>query len=200
MRPEQQLTPEVQAERAVFSERLAHIDPARIKVLDESRVEVGVRVAYGYSARGTRCYDSGPHRSGMARSLVGWLGLDGSGVVATHKGSVRGWTFRGFVRDHLAPHLTAGDVVVWDNARLHGVEGVREMIEARGASILALPRYSPDLSPIEPAWSKIKQIVKRLRAATEATLEDAVTVGVSAVRASDAVGWFGHCGYLHQSD
>lgn len=199
MRPEQQLTPEVQAERAAFKERLASIDPARIKVLDESRVEVGVRVAYGYSARGARCYDSGPHRSGMARSLVGWLGLDGSGVVATHKGSVRGWTFRGFVRDHLAPHLNAGDVVIWDNARIHGVEGIREMIEARGAEILPLPRYSPDLSPIEPGWSKVKNIVKRARAASEAALEEAVTVAVAAVRASDAMGWFGHCGYLHQS-
>ncbi len=200
MIPEQQLTPAVQAERAAFKERLAGIDPARIKVLDESRVEVGVRVAYGYSARGSRCYDSGPYRSGMARSLVGWLGLDGSGVVATHKGSVRGWTFRGFVRDHLAPHLNAGDVVIWDNARIHGVEGIREMIAARGAEILPLPRYSPDLSPIEPGWSKMKQIVKRLRATSEMALEDAVTVAVDAVRASDAVGWFGHCGYLHQPE
>ncbi len=198
MRPEQQLTPEVQAERAAFTRRLGEIDPARIKVLDESRVEVGVRVAYGYSARGTRCYDSGPYRSGIARSMVGWLGIDGSGVVATHKGSVRGWTFRGFVHAHLVPYLKRGDVVIWDNARIHGVEGIREMIEAQGAEILPLPRYSPDLSPIEPGWSKVKQIVKRLRAATAEALEEAVAIGVDAVGASDAGGWFRHCGYLHQ--
>ena len=198
MRPQQQLAPEVQAERAAFTERLARLDPARIKVVDESRVVLGQRLAYGYSPRGSRCYDSGLLRSTTARSLVGWLGLDGSGVVATHQGTVRGYTFRGFVRAHLVPHLVPGDVVIWDNARIHGVEGVRAMIEACGARVLALPRYSPDLSPIEPAWSKIKQIVKRLRAATGEALDEAVAVGVAAVQRSDAEGWFRHCGYLHQ--
>ena len=154
MRPEQQFTDAVQAERAAFSEALAGVDPARVKVLDESRVVVGERLGYGYSARGERCYDSGPLHSKVARSLIGWLGLDGSGVVATHAGSVRGWTFRGFVREHLVPHLKEGDAVVWDNARIHGVEGVREMVEACGTRLMPLPRYSPDLSPTKPCWSK----------------------------------------------
>ncbi len=200
MRPEQQLTPEVQAERAAFVERLAEIDPSRVKVVDESRVVLGQRLSYGYSPRGQRCSDSGLFRSSTARSLVGWLGLDGSGVVATHEGTVQGWTFRGFVYAHLVPHLKKGDVVIWDNARIHGVEGIREMIEACGAEVLPLPRYSPDLSPIEPGWSKIKQIVKRLRAATAEALEAAVASGVAAVCRSDAEGWFEHCGYLHQPE
>ena len=131
MTPQQQLTPEVQAERVAFVERLAQIDPARIKVVDESRVVLGERLGYGYSARGERCYDSGLFRSSVVRSLVGWLGLDGSGVVATHEGTVKGYTFRGFVRAHLVAHLGPGDVVVWDNARIHGVEGIGEMIAAR---------------------------------------------------------------------
>ena len=63
---------------------------------------------------------------------------------------------------------------------------------------MPLPRYSPDLSPIEPAWSKIKQIIKRARAAITEALEAAVEVAVEAVRDTDAAGWFGHCGYLHQ--
>ena len=200
MRPSQQLTDAVQQERAAFVERLAEIDPERIKVLDESRLVLGQRLSYGYSARGERCYDSGLVHSKVARSLVGWLGLDGSGVVATHEGGVGGWTFRGFVREHLVPHLAPGDVVVWDNARIHGVEGVREMIEACGACVLPLPRYSPDLSPIEPCWSKLKQIVKRLRAETAEALEAAVEVAVEAVCGGDGQGWFRHCGYLHQPE
>ena len=199
MRP-QQLTEQVQQERAAFVERLAEIDPERVKVVDESRVVLGERLSYGYSARGERCYDEAPLRSKVVRSLIGWLGFDGSGVVATQEGNVRGWTFRGFVREHLVPYLVPGDVVVWDNARIHGVEGVREMIEACGAQVMPLPRYSPDLSPIEPCWSKVKQIVKRLRAQTAEALEEAVTVGVEAVQGSDAEGWFRHCGYLHQPD
>jgi transposase len=172
---------------------------------DESRVEVGLRLTYGYSARSERCYDSAPFRSGVVRSLVGWLGLDGSGVVATHEGTVRGWTFRGFVRCHLVPHLRPGDVVIWDNARIHRVEQVREMIEACGAEVLPLPRYKPGPEPadlirsaIEMAWSKIKQVVKRLRAENAEALEAAVASGVEAVRATDAEGWFRHCSYLHQ--
>lgn len=200
MIPEQQLTPEVQAERAAFAEALAGIDPARVKVVDESRVVLGQRLGYGYSARGERCYAAAPLRSKVARSLIGWLGFDGSGVVATHEGSVRGWTFRGFVRECLVPHLVPGDVVVWDNARIHGVEGVSERVERRGARVLALPRYSPDLSPIEPCWSKVKHVVKRLRAQTAETLEAAVEAGVRSVCASDAAGWFRHCGYTLQSE
>lgn len=191
---------DVQAERAAFVREVAQIDPARIKVVDESRVVLGQRLPYGYSERGARCSDSGPLRSRVTRSLVGWLALDGSGVVATHEGTVKGWTFRGFVLGHLVPHLRAGDVVVWDNARIHGVEGIREAIEGRGARLLPLPRYSPDLSPIEPAWSKVKQVVKRARAATAEALEQAVATGVAAVRASDAAGWFRHCGYIRQPD
>lgn len=204
---------DVQAERAAFVQELAQVDPSCIRVVDESRVVLGQRLPYGYSARGERCSalpvtgaDGGPLRSKVTRSLVGWLALDGSGVVATHEGMVKGWTFRGFVKHHLEPHLRAGDVVQadgsisrWDNARIHGVEGIREMSEACGARLLPLPRYSPDLSPIELAWSKIKHLVKRARAATAEALEQAVAVGVAAVRASDAAGWFKHCGYIRQS-
>ena len=132
MIPEQQLRADIQAERAVFAERLLLIAPERIKVVDESPVEVGQPLSYGYSERGKRGYDSAPFRSGVVPSLVAWLALDGTGGVATHKGTVRGWTFRGFVGQHLGPHLTPGDVVIWDNARIHEVEGVRESVEAAG--------------------------------------------------------------------
>lgn len=200
MRPEQQLTEAVQAERKAFLEQIAQVDPARIKVVDESRVEVGLRLGYGYSPRGKRCFDSAPYRSRFKQNLIGWLGLGGEGVVASCLSTVKGWGFRGFVREHLVPHLEAGDVVVWDNARIHGVEGIREMIEAAGARLLPLPRYSPDLSPIEPAWSKIKHVVKKLRPTEAQELARAVTTGVQSVCASDAAGWFAHCGYLHQSE
>ena len=199
MSPPQQESPEVQAERAAFRQRLTEIAPERIKVVDESRVEVGMRLTCGYSARGERCHDRAPLRSRIRRSLIGWMGLDGSGVVATHPGTVRGWTFRGFVRRHLVPHLRQGDVVIWDTASIHGVEGIKDLVEAAGAEVLPLPRYSPDLSPIELSWNKIKHVVKRSRAETAQALEASVAPGVAVVRPSDAEGWFKHCGYLGQS-
>ena len=151
MRPEQQLRADIQAERAAFAARLGEIDPARIKVVDESRIEVGQRLRYGYSERGRRCFDRAPFRSGVARSLVGWLALDGSGVVATQAGPVRGWTFGGFAKQYLVPHLKAGDVVVWDNARIHEVEGVRELIEACRARGL----------PLRQRWSWLLLLLHR---------------------------------------
>jgi len=108
-------------------------------------------------------------------------------------------------RASLVPYLNEGDVVIWDNTRIHGVEGIRKrrnfcMIEGAGAQLLPLPRYSPDLSPIEPAWAKIKHTVKRLRPQEAAGLGAAVKAGVESVCAGDAAGWFAHCGYLHQSE
>lgn len=200
MRPEQQLTEDVQREREVFRADIAEIDPACIKVVDESRVEVGLRLGYGYSPRGERCYDSAPYRSKYKQNLIGWIGLGGEGVVASCTFNVKGWIFRGFVKEHLVPHLECGDVVVWDNARIHRVEGIRAMIEAAGAKLLPLPRYSPDLSPIEPAWSKIKHVVRRLRPQETDGLADAVTAGVASVHPSDVAGWFAHCGYCHQRE
>lgn len=200
MRPDEQMSKAVQKERAAFLAQIASVDPARIKVVDESRVEVGLRLGYGYSPQGERCHDSAPYRSKYKQNLIGWLGSQGEGVVASCLSSVKGWVFRGFVKEHLVPHLNAGDVVVWDNARIHGVEGVREMIEGAGARLLPLPRYSPDLSPIEPAWAKIKHVVKRLRPQEPGSLAAAVALGVEAVCPRDATGWFAHCGYLHQSE
>jgi transposase len=91
-------------------------------------------------------------------------------------------------------------VGAWDNARIHSVEEVREMLEAAGAELLTLPRYSPDLSPIEPGWAKIKLPAKRLRPETSDELSDAVSHGVASVRPSDVAGWFAMCGYLHQRE
>jgi transposase len=200
MRPSQQDRPEVQAERAAFASWAQGVDPARVKVLDESGVVQGMRLGYGYAPRGQRCYDARPLRCGRRLNLIGWIGSDGAGVVALHRGRMDRPHFRGFVQAHLVPHLQAGDVVVWDNARLHAAEDVVAAIEARGARVKPLPRYSPDLSPMEPGWGKVKQVVRKARADTEAALEAAVAAGVSSVSASDAAGWFRHCGFIGPPD
>jgi transposase len=147
-----------------------------------------------------RCQDTAPYRSKIKKNLIGWMALDGSGVVTSCTHTVKGWVFRGFVREHLVPHLRTGDVVIWYNARIHGVEEVQQMIEAKGASVLPLPPYSPDLSPIEPGWAKIKMPVKRLRPETWEQLSEAITLGVESVEASDVAGWFNMCGYFNQRE
>lgn len=199
MRPSQVLRPDVQAERKEFEQWLEEVDMSRVKALDESGIVQGMRLAYGYAPRGERLIDHAPLRRGKRVSLIGWLGSDGSGCVAYQVGTIKRYQFRGFVLEHLLPVLKAGDIVLWDNARIHEAADVVEQIEARGASVKALPRYSPDYNPIEMLWSKLKHWIKKARADTSAALEEALESAVDRVVQSDAEGWFRHCGFQHQT-
>ncbi len=93
------------------------------------------------------------------------------------------------------PTLKEGQVVVMDNLQVHKSKKVRKLIESVGASVLFLPPYSPDFSPIEEAFSKIKAILRRIEARTQETLVEAIGQGLDAVSRRDALGWFSHCGY-----
>ena len=194
----QQRRPDVAQERAAFLAWLPSVDATKVKAVDESGVIQGMRPAYGYASRGERLVCHAPLRRGKRLSLVAWLGFDGAGTVATHTGTVRRWHFRGFVRAHLLPALRPGEVVLWDNARIHEAPDLVEQIEARGASVRPLPRYSPELNPIEMLWSKLKHLVRKAGADTAAALAEAVEAATEQVRASDAAGWFAHCGFLPQ--
>jgi transposase len=200
MRPAEQDRADLQLERAAFLAWMGTVDPTRVKVIDESGLVRGLRLGYGYAPKGHRVYDCAPLKRGKRLNMVGWMGFDGSGAVATHPGTVTGPIFRGFVHRHLLPALREGDLVIWDNHRIHQVEGLKEKIAARGAVLKPLPRYSPDLNPIELLWSKLKHSIKKARADTEEALEQAVEAAVGLVCRADARGWFEHCGFCLQSE
>jgi len=103
--------------------------------------------------------------------------------------------FLAFVGQVLGPALRPGDVVVMDNLPAHKVAGVREAVEARGARVLYLPPYSPDLSPIERMWSKVKKLLRDAAARTQQALEAAIAKALDAVTSDDARNWFRGCGY-----
>ena len=86
-------------------------------------------------------------------------------------------------------------VVILDNLSAHKVAGVREQIEATGARLVYLPPYSPDFNPIEQAWSKVKQILRSLKARTAEALQSAVAEAFKAITPENAIAWFAHCGY-----
>ena len=100
--------------------------------------------------------------------------------------------------DALVPVLEPGDVVVMDNLQAHKISGVQEAIESAGAHLLYLPPYSPDLSPIEPMWSKVKQSLRSLAARTVDALQEAVTAALQSVTSTDCEGFFRHCGYTRR--
>jgi len=193
MMPSQQLRADVVAERAAFAGVQAGLDAERVLFVDESGIERGMRTAYGYAPRHTRCREHAPFRVGRRTSVLGWVGLRG-GHFAPMTGTVDGGVFARFVEYGLVPHLRPGDVVIWDNARIHGAEAVR-LVEATGARVVAQPRYSPDKNAIEPAWSKVKERVRRLRADTAEALDAALHAAVATLTSEDVRGWMRHCGY-----
>jgi len=110
-------------------------------------------------------------------------------------GSTTRAVFEAYVERVLAPSLSPGQVVVLDNLGAHRGGKVRGLVEARGCSLLFMPPYSPDFSPIEEAFSKVKAILRKAAARDRGTLVDAIGLALSAVSKKDARGWFGHCGY-----
>ena len=192
----QRTRPDVVARREAFLVEVAAIPTERLVFVDESGVVRGMRAAYGYAPRGERCVETAPFRVGRRMNLLGWMRADSGGVVGI-EGSVKADTFEQFVAASLVPSLRPGDVVIWDNARIHGPGSVAR-IEAVGARVLAQPPYSPDLNAIEMLWSKVKGIVRQKLADAYEELVAALDEAVSAVRPSDAAGWIRHCGYLCQ--
>ncbi len=111
------------------------------------------------------------------------------------EGATDAEVFEGYVEHFLAPTLSEGQVVVLDGLGAHRTRRVRELIEERGAELVFLPSYSPDLNPIEEAFSKIKNILRKLAARTHEALGEAMSGALSEVTPWDAAGWFDHCGY-----
>ncbi len=110
-------------------------------------------------------------------------------------GPVDGETFLFFVQQVLSPTLSPGEIVLMDNIPTHKVEGVQEALEAVGARVEYLPPYSPDLSPIENFWSKVKTCLRRIGARTLADLLAALQQAFATVTLENILGWFTHCGY-----
>ncbi len=111
------------------------------------------------------------------------------------EGSADTLAFEVYIEHILAPSLSAGQIVVMDNLSIHTCEKVRQVLTARGCRLLFLPAYSPDLSPIEEAFSKLKAFLRRVGTRTREALEEAIGQALTTITAHDARGWFGHCGY-----
>ncbi len=191
--------PEVLEKRKDFKNRVSRIDPRRLKVIDESGVNTSMTRLYGRAPKGERVLGSVPHDHGPNVTIIGSISLEGVEAAMSFEGAVNGDIFRVFVEQVLAPTLREGDVVVMDNLPSHKVRGIEEAIQSRGAQLLYLPPYSPDLSPIEECWSKVKTWLKKMAARTVDALYEAIEHAFNQVTKSDLAGWFRHCGYAVHS-
>jgi transposase len=136
-----------------------------------------------------------PKNRGKNMTLIASMSLSGMGESMCIEGGTDALAFEAYVEHFLAPSLRKGQVVVMDNLGAHQPTRIRELIEARSAELVFVPSYSPDLNPIEQAFSKIKNILRRLRARTHEALLEAMEEALSKVTPADAAGWFDHCGY-----
>jgi transposase len=136
-----------------------------------------------------------PRNHGKNTTLVAALTPDGLQEPWMIEGAMDTATFDWYIREQLAPTLRPGQVVVLDNLSVHKAASIRQAIEARQCQLLFLPPYSPDCTPIEQAFSKIKAILRRLGARTHEALWEAMRVAVEAITPADALAWFAHAGY-----
>ena len=183
--------------RKAWPRLLRGIAPSRLVFLDESGAKTNMTPAYGRTFDANRLVDHAPHGHYQLTSIIGALRLSGAGACMTVEAAVDGDCFEAYVKRLLAPSLGPGDVVVMDNLSSHKRPAVEALVRARGARVLWLPPYSPDLNPIEKMWSKIKQALRKAKARTERTLRKAIARALATVTADDARGWFQSCGYAN---
>jgi transposase len=184
--------------RAAWHEQLKDVPLDQIVVIDESAAMTNMTRIRGRCDRSERLVAPVPHGHWKVLTMIGAMTVQGVLAAVTVDAATDGEIFRRFVRDALAPVLRPGDVVVMDNLQAHKAAGIREAIEAVGARLLYLPPYSPDLSPIEPMWSKVKQKLRSIAARTVEALRAAVTAALETITENDCRGFFRHCGYSLQ--
>lgn len=145
--------------------------------------------------KGERAIGKVKRNHGTVTSVLGSLTASGVEAAMTVEGGTSGPVFTTFVEHFLLPNLQPGHVVVLDNVGAHKVRKAKELVESKGAKLLYLPPYHPDLNPIENAWSKIKSCLRAAEARTHEALEEALKTAINSITASDVRGWMTHCGY-----
>jgi transposase len=163
--------------------------------VDESGVTTNMTRLYGRAPKGQRVPEAVPHAHWKGMTILGALSPTGIQAAMTVEAATDAEIFATFLEQVLGPTLRPGQVVILDNLPAHKQEQVRVLIEARGCQLRYLPPYSPDLNPIEPAWSKIKSRLRALKARAWEALEQGVAAALAAITAQDSQGYFAHCGY-----
>lgn len=145
---------------------------------------------YARGLGGARICEGTPDSRWKILTILGAISTRGMIATMTVEAATDREIFLAYLDHCLCPQLRPGDVVVMDNLSSHKVEGVRQRIEKCGAKLLYLPPYSPDLNPIEKAWSKLKQLLRSAKARTREALDQAISELLPRITAEDATAWF----------
>jgi transposase len=186
---QEQDSPEVQQKRRDFIREVRETEPRRLVFVDETGAHTAMTRTHGRAPAGQRVEGAVP---GHWESVTLICGLRLSGVTApmVFSGATDTMVFRGYVEQVLLPELQPGDVVIWDNLQPHQAAGVVEAVEQAGAHVIPLPPSSPDLTPIEEMFSKVKGILRSAAGRTTVALMEVIGSALHEVSQQDIRGWF----------
>ena len=194
-RAAEQDRPDVAQRRRLWPEVIKGLDLERLVFLDETAANTKMARRYGRAPRGERLVDAVPHGHWKTTTFIAALRRGGMTAPCVIDGAMNGDLFVAYVGQMLVPTLRTGDVVVMDNLACHKRAEVRTLIEGAGCRLLYLPPYSPDFNPIEPAYAKLKALLRKARQRTVAGLENFLGEAVDAFSAPECANYFSHCGY-----
>lgn len=183
--------------RADWRSRAETLPARRIVVLDETSTHLDMTSRYARAPRGQRAYARHRRNFGENITLLAGLRLDGMCAPFVVEGGVTTAVFETYVARILVPSLHPGDIVILDNLAVHKSARVRGMLSARGVKMLFLPAYSPDLSPIENAFAKLKTFLRRVCAQTLDALIHALADALDTISPYDAIGFFVNAGFFN---
>ena len=191
----EQERPDVAARRLAWLESQPDLDPRRLVFIDETGASTKMARLRGRSKRGQRCRAAVPHGHWKTTTFTAGLRRDGLTAPMLLDGPMNGVAFLAYVEQVLVPTLVPGDQVIMDNLPAHKVSGVKQAIEAAGATRLLLPPYSPDFNPIEQAFAKLKALLRKAAARTVDDLWDAIAEIIELFTPTECANFFANSGY-----
>jgi transposase len=191
----EQNRPDVAARRIAFVAGQRTLNATKLVFLDESGFRLGSPPNYGWAPVGEKSIGQATCADWCTMTMLGALALDGWRGFVTIDAATDGDVFLAFVEQQLVPRLRPGDVVVMDNLAAHKGPRVLAAIRNVGADVLFLPPYSPEYNPIESAWAKLKEILRRAHTHTRDAFDAAVAFAMAAIDPADIRAWAAHSGY-----
>ena len=178
-----------------YIDSVSENDPEKLLFIDESGANLGMISDYARVEGGQCAIMSKPFDTGEQFSIIGAVCLTGIVAMMYIASSVNGIIFKTYIEKLLIPKLRRGQFVIFDNVSFHKSKELIELIESTGAKVVFLPPYSPDLSPIEKMWSKIKGILKRIKPRSKEEFHNSLFEAIGSVSDGDFEEWYESCGY-----
>lgn len=187
--------PEVQKRRLGFIREQLKLNVRRLVFLDESGFRLGTPPSYGWAPVGDKAPGKATHGAWKTITMIGAIALNGWRGFMTVQAATDREVFKAYVEQVLVPNLRPGDIVVMDNLSAHKDSEAIAAIRRARADVLFLPPYSPDLNPIEKAWAKLKELLRRASTLTRDAFDAAVVAAMDAISPDDIRAWTEHAGY-----